>query len=86
MILRLLLSGWTGQSNFLRIIDNLLITVYNEDTNFKEENTMIENRAVLEEEEIEVAEPDWSITMFWEDITSIFLKIIEFFSSIARYF
>lgn len=31
-------------------------------------------------------EPDWSVTMFWEDITAIFIKIIDFFRSLIGYF
>lgn len=31
-------------------------------------------------------EPDWSLTMFWEDITAVFLKLIDVIRSIFRYF
>lgn len=35
---------------------------------------------------VENPEPDWSLTMFWEDITAVFLKLIDVIRSIFRYF
>ncbi len=31
---------------------------------------------------VTVEEPDWSIPMFWEDITAIIAKVIEFILSL----
>lgn len=55
------------------------MTVYNRLTNIKEENIMDKN---TKNEEYIVPEPDWSIAMFWEDITSIVARLIELILSL----
>ncbi len=62
------------------IVDKLLITVYNGCTNIKEENIMSKDT----NDKIVVEQPEWSIPMFWEDITAIFLGFLELLRSIFR--
>lgn len=33
---------------------------------------------------VENPEPDWSLLMFWEDITALFQKIAELFKSLIN--
>lgn len=45
----------------------------------KEEKAMNENN---NPNIVENPEPDWSLPMFWEDITYLIMKIFEFFKSL----
>ena len=54
------------------------MTVYNECINIKEENTMNENKDDI----YVVPEPEWSIPMFWEDLTAIIAKLIDLIRSL----
>lgn len=47
---------------------------------YKEENLMNENKKEI----VENPEPDWSLMMFWEDITAIFQKLGEIIESIIK--
>ena len=46
---------------------------------FKEETTMNDN---TNNNIVENPEPDWSLMMFWEDITAIIQKIAELIASL----
>ena len=60
------------------------MTVYNKNTNLKEEMNMPENTKATREI-VDNPEPDWSIAMFWEDITAILLKLVELIKSFFNY-
>lgn len=54
--------------------------VYNEATINKEENEM--NNEIMTAEIVENPEPEWSLMMFWEDITDLIQKIFALIKSL----
>ena len=46
----------------------------------KEDNIM--NEEIMTAEVIDNPEPDWSLLMFWEDITDLIQKFFEFIKSL----
>lgn len=54
--------------------------VYNVNTIIQEENIM--NNEIMTAEIVENPEPDWSLLMFWEDITDLIQKIFSFIKSL----
>ena len=40
------------------------------------------NDEIMTAEVVDNPQPDWSLLMFWEDITAIFQKIFEFLKSL----
>lgn len=54
--------------------------VYNENTITKEEKSMNDNVSTYEV--VDNPMPDWSLFMFWEDITDLIQKLFDFIKSL----
>lgn len=54
--------------------------VYNENTITKEEKSMNDNISTYEV--VDNPMPDWSLFMFWEDITDLIQKLFDFIKSL----